>query len=95
MSLRRLRYAKFAVFAPLPVFALVWFAKTGSISILDLLGVDVEGNAFSADPVTEIFCWLIQNPGSIAFHANVSHLSISLGRRSISMKKSCLAFRSL
>ena len=83
-----LRYAKFAVFANLRVAALVWFAKTGSISILDLLGVNVQGNAFPTNPATVMFCGLIHNPGPIALHANVGHFSISLGQRSISMKRS-------
>jgi len=67
-----------AVLAALHVVALLWFAKTGSISILDLLRVNVRGNAFSTDPAAEMFCGLIQDPGPLALHADVSHFSISL-----------------
>jgi len=50
-----LRYAQLTIPATLHVAALVWFAETGSISILDLLGVNVRRNAFPTDPTTEIF----------------------------------------
>ena len=89
-----LRHAKLTEPAALHIITLVWFTKTGSISILDLFGVNVQGNAFPTNPATELFCGLIHDPGPVALHANVSHFSVSLGQRSISMKGSCLAFRS-
>jgi len=81
-------HAKFAVLARLPVFTLVRFTETGSIAIFDLLGVNVRGNAFSADAAAEIFCRLIHDPDPIALHADISHFSISPVQRSIGMKRS-------
>ena len=72
-----LRHAQLTEPATLPIIALVWFAKTGSISIFDLLGVNVEGNAFTTDPAAEIFCGLIHDPGPVTLHADISHFSIS------------------
>ena len=87
-ALRLLCYAKLAEPTTLRVLALVRFPKTGSITILDLLGVNVRGNALATYPTAEIFCRLIQDPGPVALHANVSHFPLSLGRRPISMKNS-------
>ena len=94
MTQTALRHAQLAKPATLPVVALVWLAKTGSISIFDLPGANVGGNALSTDAAAEIFCGLIHDPGPIALHADISHVSISLGQRSVSMKRSYSTFRS-
>ena len=70
-------YAELAVPATLRVATLVWSSETGSISIFDLLGVNVRRNAFPTDPATKIFWGLIHDPGPVTLHANVSHFSIS------------------
>jgi len=70
-------YAKFAVSTALRAVAFLWFAKTGSISILDLLAMNVRGDALPTDPATEIFGGLIPDPGPIALHADISHFPIS------------------
>jgi hypothetical protein len=90
--LHALCHAQFAKPATLHVFALFWLAKTGSIAIFDLLGVNVRGNAFSTDAATEIFRGLIHDPDPIALHTDISHFSIPLGQRSVGMKRSYSTF---